>query len=55
MTFKILKMIVKANPDHGAARRHFGQLSVKILEKKIDETEELINAGREQEFLDLTG
>ena len=52
-TFKILKMIRKANPDHGAAKRHFGQLSVKILEKKIDETEELISAGREQEFLDL--
>ena len=52
-TFKILKMILKANPDHGAAKRHFGQLSVKILEKKIDETETFISAGREQEFLDL--
>lgn len=52
-TFKILKMILKANPDHGAARRHFGQLSVKILEAKILEINELIRAGREQEFLDL--
>lgn len=52
-TFKILKMILKANPDHAAARRHFGQLSVKILEAKILEINELIRAGREQEFLDL--
>jgi hypothetical protein len=52
-TFKILKMILKANPDHAAARRHFGQLSVKILEKKMDEIDELIQAGREPEFLDL--
>jgi hypothetical protein len=52
-TFKILKMILKANPDHGAAKRHFGQLSVKILEDKIKELSELITAGREAEFLDL--
>jgi len=52
-TFKILKMILKANPDHAAARRHFGQLSVKILEQKMDEVDELIQAGREPEFLDL--
>ncbi len=52
-TFKILKMILKANPDHGAARRHFGQLSVKILENKIKELDSLIQAGREAEFLDL--
>ena len=52
-TFKILKMILKANPDHAAARRHFGQLSVKILEQKMDEIDELIQAGREAEFLDL--
>ncbi len=52
-TFKILKMILKASPDHASAKRHFGQLSVKILEKKIEETDTLIAAGREQEFLDL--
>ncbi|MEC9124027.1 MAG: hypothetical protein VX969_07765, partial [Verrucomicrobiota bacterium] len=52
-TFKILKMILKANPDHGAAKRHFGQLSVKIQENKITELGELIQAGREAEFLDL--
>ena len=52
-TFKILKMILKANPDHAAARRHFGQLSVKILEDKIKELTSLIAAGREAEFLDL--
>ena len=52
-TFKILKMILKANPDHGAARRHFGQLSVKIQENKINELDSLIQAGREAEFLDL--
>mgnify|MGYP001188013654 CR=1 FL=1 len=52
-TFKILKMILKANPDHGAARRHFGQLSVKIQENKIKELDALIQAGREAEFLDL--
>ena len=52
-TFKILKMILKANPDHGAAKRHFGQLSVKILEDKIKELSSLITAGREAEFLDL--
>ena len=52
-TFKILKMILKANPDHGAAKRHFGQLSVKILEDKIKELTELISSGREAEFLDL--
>lgn len=52
-TFKILKMILKANPDHGAAKRHFGQLSVKILEDKIKELTALISSGREAEFLDL--
>ena len=52
-TFKVLKMILKANPDHGAAKRHFGQLSVKILEDKIKELTQLISAGREAEFLDL--
>ena len=52
-TFKILKMILKANPDHAAAKRHFGQLSVKILEDKIKELTGLIAAGREAEFLDL--
>ncbi len=52
-TFKILKMILKANPDHGAAKRHFGQLSVKILEDKIKELTGLITEGREAEFLDL--
>jgi hypothetical protein len=52
-TFKILKMILKANPDHSAAKRHFGQLSVKILEDKIKELNDLISAGREAEFLDL--
>ena len=52
-TFKILKMILKANPDHGAARRHFGQLSVKIQENKINELDSLIQANREAEFLDL--
>ena len=52
-TFKILKMILKANPDHGSAKRHFGQLSVKILEDKIKELSSLIAAGREAEFLDL--
>ena len=46
-------MILKANPDHAAARRHFGQLSVKILEDKIKELTSLIAAGREAEFLDL--
>ena len=52
-TFKILKMILKANPDHASARRHFGQLSVKIQENKIKELDSLIQAGREAEFLDL--
>ena len=52
-TFKILKMILKANPDHAASKRHFGQLSVKILEDKIKELTSLIEAGREAEFLDL--
>ena len=52
-TFKILKMILKANPDHGAAKRHFGQLSVKILEDKVKELTALIAGGREAEFLDL--
>ncbi|MBT3635646.1 MAG: hypothetical protein HN531_01800 [Opitutae bacterium] len=52
-TFKILKMILKANPDHASARRHFGQLSVKIQENKIKELDELIQSGREAEFLDL--
>ena len=52
-TFKILKMILKANPDHASARRHFGQLSVKIQESKIKELDGLIQAGREAEFLDL--
>ena len=52
-TFKILKMILKANPDHASARRHFGQLSVKIQENKIQELDLLIQSGREAEFLDL--
>jgi hypothetical protein len=52
-TFKILKMILKANPDHASARRHFGQLSVKIQENKIKELDLLIQSGREAEFLDL--
>lgn len=52
-TFKILKMILKANPDHASARRHFGQLSVKIQEDKIKELDLLIQSGREAEFLDL--
>ena len=51
-TFKILKMILNANPDHAASKRHFGQLSVKILEDKIKELTSLIEAGREAEFLD---
>ena len=33
-TFKILKTILRMNPDHEAAQRHFGQLSVKILEQR---------------------
>ena len=52
-TFKILKMILKANPDHASAKRHFGQLSVKIQENKIRELDSLVQAGREAEFLDL--
>ena len=52
-TFSILKRILRVHPDHPAAKRHFGQLSQKILDGKLDELDTLIREGREQEFLDL--
>ena len=52
-TFKILKTILRMNPDHEAAQRHFGQLSVKILEQRLDHLDLLIREGRKDELLTL--
>ena len=52
-TFRILKELLKAHPGHPAAKRHYGQLSQKILDAKIEELDKFIQEGREQEFLDL--
>ncbi|MFP6854910.1 MAG: hypothetical protein VB980_03940, partial [Opitutales bacterium] len=52
-TFKILKTILRMNPDHEAAQRHFGQLSVKILEQRLDHLDLLIREGRKDELLDI--
>ncbi|MBG30420.1 MAG: hypothetical protein CMI31_10530 [Opitutae bacterium] len=52
-TFKILKTILRMNPDHEAAKRHFGQLSVKILEQRLDHLDLLIREGRKDELLDI--
>ena len=52
-TFKILKMILKANPDHASAKRHFGQLSVKIQENKIRELDSLYKLAGKPSFSTL--
>ncbi len=52
-TFKILKTIIRMEPDHEAAKRHFGQLSVKILENRLDQIDLLIREGRKDELLGL--
>ena len=51
--FRTLKKLLKEHPGHPAAKRHYLQLSRKMLSAKIDQLELLAGEGREEEFLAL--